>query len=141
MIDDFRGKYRFLSNFQASTVEYEGELYPTVENAYQAAKTLNLYAREEFTRISAKEAKRAGKTLTLREDWEEVKFDIMLNLVRQKFCYKPLADKLLATGDKELVEGNWWGDTYWGVCRGNGENNLGKILMKVRDELNDNTRF
>lgn len=136
IIDDFRGQYRFLSNFQASTVELDGELYPTVENAYQAAKTLDIEKREPFTRMSALEAKRAGKCLTLRPDWEEIKYEIMYDLVEQKFLnHESLALKLIATGSQALIEGNWWGDTYWGVCKGVGENNLGKILMKVRDEL------
>ena len=81
------------------------------------------------------EAKRWGRNITLRADWEHVKLPIMLNLVRQKFANDPLRAKLLGTGEHELIEGNHWNDTFWGVCRGVGSNRLGKILMQVRAEL------
>lgn len=136
MIDSFRGQYRFLSNFEASTVRFEDKLYPTVENAYQAAKTLDITAREPFENMTAGEAKRAGRYLELRPDWNNCKYTIMYNLVLQKFKnHEILKAKLLQTGNEELVEGNNWGDTYWGSCQGVGQNNLGKILMQVREEL------
>lgn len=138
IIDDFRGEYRFLSNFQASTIEYEGLLYPSVETAYQAAKTEDMVKRELFTHMSPTEAKRAGRCVTMRADWDDIKYGIMYFLVRQKFTIHPtLAKKLLATGNKLLVERNWWGDTYWGVCKGKGKNELGKILMLVRESLKE----
>ena len=137
-ISDFRGKYRFLSNFQASTIEYEDLLFPSVEAAYQAAKTEDKTKREQFTNMSPVEAKRAGKLLTLRSEWDNIKYDIMYILVNQKFTkYPALTKKLLDTGNKMLVEGNWWGDEYWGVCNGKGENKLGKILMLIRDSLRE----
>jgi ribA/ribD-fused uncharacterized protein len=72
----------------------------------------------------------------MRPDWEQVKILIMTSLVRDKFTrHQDLKEQLLATGDAELIEGNWWGDTFWGVCKGKGENHLGKVLMKVREEL------
>jgi ribA/ribD-fused uncharacterized protein len=135
MIDSFMGEFRFLSNFQAATVEYDGMLFPTTENAYQAAKCTYYVDREPFTRISAKDAKKAGKTVSMRSDWNEAKLGIMLDLNRQKFKIPALREKLLATGDQELIEGNYWHDTYWGVCNGVGENRLGKILMMVRKEI------
>jgi ribA/ribD-fused uncharacterized protein len=135
MIDSFMGEFRFLSNFQAATVMYLGMLFPTTENAYQAAKSDNATVREEFTRISAKDAKRAGRNVVMREDWDKSKMDVMLDLNRQKFKIPALRAMLLATGDRELIEGNWWHDTYWGVCDGVGENRLGKILMMVRKEI------
>lgn len=136
-IVEFRGEYRFLSNFYPAEVELDGKEYPSVEHAFQAAKTLNPLSRARIHVCeTAGGAKRLGKTVPLREDWEEVKIDVMTNLVTQKFSRHPeLKEKLLATGDRELVEGNWWGDTFWGVCRGTGENHLGKILMQVRDWL------
>lgn len=137
VIDDFRFDYRFLSNFQASTVLYDGELYPTVENAYQAAKTLDLAAREPFTRISAKQAKQLGKEVKLRKDWDSIKDITMYGLLTQKFTIPLLRKKLLATGDALLVEGNWWNDTYWGVCNGKGKNVLGILLMKVRKDIRE----
>jgi hypothetical protein len=81
------------------------------------------------------EAKRLGKTILLRKHWEEVKVYIMLHLLKQKFAVPVLRDELLATGDAQLIEGNTWGDIYWGVCGGVGKNVLGMLLMQVRDEL------
>ena len=79
--------------------------------------------------------KQFGKIVKVRRDWDDVKLDVMLWGVREKFKHTDLKDLLLSTGDEELVEGNTWNDTYWGICRGEGQNNLGKILMKVRMEL------
>ena len=82
-------------------------------------------------------AKKLGRKATIRPDWEKIKLPIMEYLLRQKFGDKTLKALLIGTGDAELVEGNMWGDTYWGVCKGKGENHLGKLLMKIREELND----
>jgi ribA/ribD-fused uncharacterized protein len=137
-IDSFQGEYRFLSNFWPAVVEYEGITYPSIEHAYQAAKTLD---RNERRRIAAivepGDAKRAGRALpNQRKDWEQVKLRVMEDCVRYKFTHHAdLRDKLLATGDAELIEGNTWNDRFWGVCDGQGENHLGKILMKIRAEL------
>lgn len=137
MIDSFRDKYFFLSNFYHCWVVLDGEHYPSVEHAYQAAKTLDPTEREKIKCAgSPGVAKRLGRTVTHRSDWKKIKVDIMLDLVRQKFTKSSdLVGKLLATGDQELVEGNTWGDRFWGVYRGRGENHLGKILMQVRREL------
>lgn len=136
MIDSFTGEYRFLSNFEPSNIEMDGRLYRTVEHAYQAAKTLNDEERANIQQMwTPGQAKKAGQKVTLRDDWESVKVDVMADLIRQKFNAEPLRSKLLATGDAKLVEGNWWNDTFWGVCKGKGENKLGKILMMVRQEL------
>lgn len=134
-IDDFRGEYRWLSNFHLVKVELDGALYSSTENAYQAAKTLDLDMRRVFRVCTPSESKRHGKALTLRPDWESVKVSVMLGLLRQKFQHPELKQKLLATGDIELIEGNWWNDTFWGVCRGVGQNWLGRLLMQVRSEL------
>jgi predicted NAD-dependent protein-ADP-ribosyltransferase YbiA (DUF1768 family) len=107
--------------------------YPSVENAYQAAKSHGMDTR--LLVCSAGEAKKLGKLGMLRPDWEEVKLGIMEDLLRQKFSIPELQEKFLATGDATLIEGNWWGDTFWGVCRCKGENHLGILLMKIRDEL------
>jgi hypothetical protein len=110
--------------------------YPTVEHAFQAAKTHNKAKRKEIAKLkSPGEAKRAGKALELREDWEYVKVAIMVELVRAKFEIPVLRRRLLETGDRQLIEGNHWGDTFWGVCKGEGENWLGRILMLIRDEI------
>lgn len=135
-IDSFQGDYRFLSNFWYAKVTLDGLEYRSVEHAYMAAKTEDIALREKIRYFDTPgEAKRFCKTITLRSDWDTVKFGVMLDLVRQKFAKEPLRSKLLSTGTAELVEGNTWGDYYWGVCRGKGQNNLGKILMQVRDEL------
>jgi ribA/ribD-fused uncharacterized protein len=136
-IAELQREYRFLSNFYPAAVEFEGLTYPTVEHAYQSAKTLDTNERKRIAALpTPSDAKREGRKLKLREDWERVKFDVMERCVRYKFTRNDeLRAKLLATGDAVLEEGNDWGDQVWGVVNGVGENRLGKILMKVRDEL------
>jgi ribA/ribD-fused uncharacterized protein len=136
-ISEFQGEYRFLSNFWPATVEYEGITYPTSEHAYQAAKTLDANDRRRIAAMATpSEAKKAGRALKLRTDWDTAKFRVMEDVVRDKFTrHSDLAAKLLATGDALLEEGNAWGDRVWGVYQGQGENRLGLILMKVRTEL------
>jgi ribA/ribD-fused uncharacterized protein len=134
-IDSFTGQYRWLSNFAPCQVTMDGVTYPSVENAYQAAKTLKPILREAFEDVPPGVAKRQGRMITLRPDWEQVKEQVMLDLLRRKFHHPLYCLKLLATGTAELVEGNYWGDTYWGVCRGVGKNRLGMLLMQVRSEL------
>lgn len=135
-IGSFAGPYRFLSNFWSSAVVLDGHSYRTVEHAFQAAKTNDEDARRRIrNEHDAAAAKRKGRSVDLREDWEEVKLDVMEGLLRQKFGTEPLKSKLLKTGKATLIEGNWWGDKYWGVCDGKGENHLGKLLMKIREEL------
>ena len=135
VINDFRGQYRWLSNFHLVTVRLGDLWFKSTEHAYQAAKTKDLALRVEIQGLATcGQAKRAGQRLVLRPDWEQIKQEVMLNLQRQKYSYPELRTLLLATGDSELIEGNTWGDTYWGVCRGIGQNWLGKILMQVRAE-------
>lgn len=134
-IESFQGEHRWLSNFWPVTVLYEGHLYPSVENAYQAAK-LPPSQRGQFRSCTAGQAKRLGRQGQIRSDWEQSKLRVMEQLIAQKFVAgSDLAEKLLATGDAEIIEGNTWGDTFWGVCRGKGENNLGKLLMARRGDL------
>lgn len=135
MINDFSGRFRFLSNFWSCYVRYEGQLYPSVENAYQAAKCKFKGDRSYFETCKAGEAKRQGKVVLMQPEWDSIKQDIMLDLLKQKFSTYPLSQFLLNTNDLELQEGNWWGDTYWGTVNGIGENHLGKLLMQVRNEL------
>jgi len=113
-------------------------VYPTVEHAYQAAKTLDPERRAKVRALpTANKAKHAGRRLAIRPDWEEVKVEVMRGLLRQKFAPGThYADFLLETGTRELIEVNTWGDRFWGECpRGVGENHLGKLLMEVRAEL------
>lgn len=139
MIKEFRGRYRFLSNFFPCRIDWEGITYPSVEHAYQACKTLNQKERLRIASLSTPgQAKRIGKELTIRPDWETVKISIMESLVRQKFSRHPtLKQLLLATANQEIQEGNSWNDTFWGVflSTGEGRNELGKILMHIRKEL------
>jgi ribA/ribD-fused uncharacterized protein len=137
MITTFLSKHRFLSNFYESPVVYEGITYPSSEHAYQAAKSLDPVVRQRMANVSTPgKVKKAGRQITLRPDWEQVKLDVMAEIVLLKFMQNDeLKQKLLETGNEELVEGNTWGDTYWGVCNGVGENHLGKILMRVRQIL------
>ena len=136
MIGRFEGEYEFLSNFWPSLIVLDRITYPTVEHAYQAAKADDRWERERMAALpTAGAAKRAGRKVALRPDWERVKVGIMEDLVRRKFADPGLAEPLLATGKAELVEGNTWNDRFWGVCRGEGRNELGKILMTVRAEL------
>lgn len=135
-IRGFYGKYRWLSNFWKAPVIFDGLWFPTVENAYQAAKERTRQQRMSYMNVKPEMAKKMGCDVELRDDWENVKFDIMHDLVFQKFNdNEKLGGKLLATGEVSIIEDNTWGDIYWGVCKGVGENNLGKILMDVRDSL------
>ena len=140
-ISGFQGENRFLSNFWPCVMPVrlkDCDLdFFTVEAAYVAAKTTDYNIRKAVANLlTPGDCKRFGKGIQLRYDWEVVKRDIMHDLVWQKFSKNPeLKEKLLATGDQELIETNKWGDVYWGVCNGKGQNHLGKILMKVRREL------
>lgn len=135
-IDSFRGKYFFLSNFYLTEVSFDGLTFQNNEAAFQAMKTLDRGKRAEFARLDPSSAKRKGRQVKLRKDWEEIKDQIMYEICLSKFNQnEDLRNKLLQTKGMELIEGNDWGDTYWGVCRGRGQNKLGKILMRVREEL------
>jgi ribA/ribD-fused uncharacterized protein len=136
-IDSFSGEYRYLSNFWKVPIPLENLWYPSVEHAYQAAKTLDETEKKVIALAATPgEAKKRGKKLVLREDWESVKVDFMRYLVWYKFTmYPDLGKMLLDTGDAELIEGNTWNDTFWGVCNGVGQNWLGRILMETRGRL------
>lgn len=141
MIKEFRKKYFFLSNFYPCTVNYNGITYSTSEAAYQAQKTLDNNERIRISKLDAKHAKEEGRKLKKRDDWKEVKVDLMYEICRAKFTQNPdLTKRLLDTGNKELVEGNDWNDTFWGVCNGEGSNNLGKTLMRIRNVISQNSK-
>ncbi len=134
MIDRFDEEYSFLSNFYPCKVSYKCHTFLSSEAAYQAQKDPNCI--EDFINLSAKDSKHLGRKVNIRPDWEEVKLSIMEEIVRAKFEQnKDLAEKLIATCDEELIEGNYWHDCFWGVCNGQGENHLGQILMQIRSEL------
>lgn len=132
VISSFRGEYEFLSNFYLVPIPFEGITYPSVENAYQAAKT-HPHNRRIFVKATAAEAKKMGQQVTLPPNWERMRLYVMKTLISIKFPPGgELARKLLATHPAGLIEGNTWGDVFWGVCNGTGENMLGKILMLRR---------
>lgn len=142
MINYFDGEFDFLSNFYPSIITDGNEWFSTVEHYYQAAKAKN---KEDYKAIAAAltpgQAKRLGRHVTLRADWEEVKEQVMLDALRKKFEIPALREKLLATGKERLEEGNYWHDNIWGKCycvecqNTVGQNKLGKMLMKIREEI------
>lgn len=136
-IREFRGKYSFLSNFYTSIILYDN-VYPTVEHYFQAMKTRNSAYRATIANAATPSlAKKLGRSVALRVDWEEIKFDVMELGLRKKFSNPALAPLLLSTYPAELIEGNWRGDRIWGYClkTQTGQNNLGRLLMKVRTDL------
>lgn len=133
IIESFKGEYRFLSSFYI----YDETRNLSVEHEYQAAKAKNF---DDWLVVMSSEtpaiAKKAGRIITVREDWNEIKLTVMEQLVIKKFATNAqLREKLLDTRGMILIEGNTWGDTFWGVCNGVGMNHLGKTLMKVRDKF------
>lgn len=139
VINKFSGKYEFLSNFFPCYVTYDGDVYSSVERAFQAAKCLNKSDRIRFQVIGTNaDAKKLGRQVDLRPDWETLKVDIMYQLLKSKFQNNAeLRNKLVDTGDSRLVEGNQHGDTFWGVYKGNGKNMLGNLLERVRSEIRE----
>jgi hypothetical protein len=147
MIEQFRGSNYFLSNFYDSAVYFEGLWYLNNESAFQSAKLNDVEKRKQFCQLSPNEAKRLGRRVKLRSDWEQIKDSVMESIIRSKFMVnESLQQKLIATKDECLIEGNEWHDNYWGNCNcprcqsHNGLNMLGRILMKIRDEINSNNR-
>ncbi len=141
-IKGFFGEYSFLSNFFKcpNGIYFNNIVFPSTENAYQSFKFSEKYAKA-FAQLTATQSKELAKMIKDKDksgynddDWRKKKKDIMFGLVFQKFTNDlDFKKKLIDTKDKYLEESNSWGDQYWGVCNGVGENNLGKILMRVRD--------
>ena len=146
-IESFEGEHRFLSNFWPCDLWFEGLIYPSVEHAYVAAKTLDPEIRKQFTHGSAGTVKRAGRLLQHRPGWYQVRESIMLSLLRSKFGREPLKSRLLKTGERPLIEGNTWHDQIWGSCtcpkhaQEPGMNLLGKLLTQVREEIRTEIPF
>lgn len=141
MIKEFKNQYFFLSNFYEYPIYYNKLVFCNAEAAFQAQKVINKKDQYKFINLNASQARKLGKTVQLRKDWEEIKDNVMYEIVKRKFTInKELQQKLLETKEEELVEGNWWHDIYWGVDSktGIGQNKLGKILMKVREEVKNN---
>ncbi len=138
MINEFHGEYRWLSNFWPIPIKYNGLTFPSVENAYMSRKNnsdiwVDFCANEK----DVKKVNKLSREIKLVSNWDEIKVDIMEELIRIKFKDEELKNKLLDTGEILIQEGNDWGDTFWGIDldTGNGKNILGKIIMKIRDEI------
>ena len=143
MITQFKDEYRWLSNFwffDSPMVRKGGWVFPTNEHFYVAMKTSDLGVRKQVCSHPLKGLKKFGTTFPLRDDWDDIKLGVMLYGLRYKFskCNPSLRQHLIDTGDQEIQEGNWWGDRFWGIClrTGGGGNNLGRLLMQVREEIN-----
>jgi ribA/ribD-fused uncharacterized protein len=133
-IDQFVGDYRWLSNFEFSDVFLDGLQFRTVEHAYQASKFTDQERRIQIQHLlTPGEAKAVGKTTKPSPAWEARKIHTMHELLVQKFHQQPFHSKLLATGSRKIIEGNTWGDTFWGVYKGEGKNWLGVLIMCIRD--------
>jgi ribA/ribD-fused uncharacterized protein len=135
-IKGFFEEYRFLSNFHVCDIYYDGLLYPSTENAYQAAKHKDVDVKKKFTLITPAESKKLNRTLQLSPE-EIAEFDgtktmVMGELTYIKYKDQKLKELLLETGHRYLEETNYWNDTFWGVCNGVGRNYLGRILMTQR---------
>jgi len=152
MIEGFFDEYRWLSNFWEVEIEYEDIKYPSVEHYYVALKinepqTFNVNdiptkfdvqeAREYISKLETPaKAKKLGKEeINKRKDWDDVKISIMEYGLKQKYSQEPFKGKLIHTYPMKIIETNWWNDTYWGVCDGVGKNVLGKLIMKIREEI------
>lgn len=138
MIDSFRGKNRFLSNFHMTPVTVDGLTYPSSEHAYMAQKCDDPYwkTRCQNPKVTAKDIKKASYTVKLVPNWDNNRLEQMEKVLTAKFTQNDHLQRLLVdTADQELIEGNAHKDTFWGVCEGIGENHLGNLLMKIRETL------
>jgi len=136
-IDRFTGANAWLSNFAPAPVVLDGETYPTVEHAYQAAKFRETAIRDKLRKLpSPGSAKQQARLWPITiPGWDERRLAVMADLLTQKFDQQRYARRLLDTGDARLIEGNHWGDEFWGVCNDRGENHLGRLLMEQRARL------
>lgn len=138
-ITSFKGSYGFLSNFAPVVITYKGLEFPSTENAYQASKGISLEHAVQCQNVTPGVSKALGKLCTLRDDFDDIKVDIMMEINLQKYMHDEYALQLVHTGYRKLIEGNWWHDNFWGDCYCDkckdipGQNNLGIILMKIRD--------
>jgi len=132
--ETFKDRLSFLSNMHPCVIEYKGYLFTCVESAYQSMKCDLLIDKKKFIGIDGYKAKKLGQKIAIRSDWDNIKFRVMKEILEIKFNKEPFRSKLLEI-DGQITEFNYWRDTYWGVCNGVGDNNLGKILMNIRDRL------
>ena len=137
--------YEEFSNFYPCWFNYDGRKYLCSEAAWQSMKTFDTVKREQFAKMYGKDSKAFGRAVQLRPDWEDVKYDLMVDVLKAKFGQnEKLANLLLGTGDEEIVENTTgWHDNIWGNCDCPkcrnivGTNLLGKALMEVREWLRE----
>ena len=129
----FRNEYWFLSNMYPCKIHVFGLTFENAEAAFQSQKDIS--RAHEFQTLTGSAAKRLGRHVNMRHDWNAIRNDIMYEVIKAKFTNTDLTPFLLDTGDTYIAEDNTWGDTYWGICNGKGANTLGKILMRVREEI------
>lgn len=139
MIKEFQGEFRWLSNFAPCQIVLDQITYPSVEHAYMSAKSDNPEWKI-FCSVGNKtagEVKKASRTIKLVDNWNDTKLSVMQECIKQKFNQEPYKTKLIDTGNQHIQEGNMWNDKFWGVClkTNKGENNLGKLIMTMRNEL------
>lgn len=137
MINNFRGEYNWLSNMYFCDVEYKNNIFKSVENAYMFAKADTSGEWLKFCLENPPNiCKKKSRNIEVREDWDNIKLSVMYDLLIQKFSQEPFRTKLLATGNENIQEGNYWNDTFWGVDLkqnpNTGENNLGRLIMYIR---------
>jgi hypothetical protein len=141
MIKQFQNEYRWLSNFTPVKIRVGNLTYPSVEHAYMAAKSNERKWKETCATggFTAGRVKRLSREITLCDNWEEVKLKVMEGLLRAKFNQEPFKTLLINTGEQHIQEGNMWNDKFWGIClkTNKGQNHLGKLIMQIRDELNN----
>ena len=147
VIDSFKGQYEMFSNFYPAIIEWNTMIFQSVEHAYVASKSNSFMFWRKISQMgphTAGKAKREGKNISLRKDWNVVKLSFMRNFLTRKFNQDPFKQLLLSTEDVTLIEGNYWHDNYWGNCKCDkcknipGQNQLGKMLMKIRGKLYEN---
>ena len=139
MIKEFQNEYRWLSNFAPVKINLCGIEFPSVEHAYMSAKSDDLEWKKFCANPNNKagDVKRKSKNISLKDNWNDIKLEIMQKCIEQKFSQEPYRTKLLETGTQFIQEGNRWNDKFWGVClkTNKGENHLGKLIMNFRVKL------
>jgi ribA/ribD-fused uncharacterized protein len=146
MVQAFRGDYNYLSNFWLVDVEYNGVVYPSVEHAYMSAKSDDPQWKSYCANrnISPSDVKKNSTHVRLVNNWNRLKLVVMEECLRSKFNKEPYRSKLLTTDNENIQEGNVWNDVFWGVDLtvnpNKGENHLGRLIMKIREELQIKTQ-
>lgn len=128
----FREKYWFLSNMYPCELRINGLVFSCAEAAFQSFKTTDLEERKKFQNINGFEAKKLGKRIKLREDWNNIRLDVMDAVLKVKFKQHPELYKLLKSINEPIVEDNNWNDMFWGRCNGKGKNYLGCLLERIK---------